>query len=140
MKKFLLITISLATASIIHANAQQPLAVQIAVEIERVRQQVEAEDAYWSKRGYVREGNVYRNIYSNQGRNTADINRERCIGESQRPDPVKEAEAARQARLAADPWGPGGQFDNRLKLTPEAKLASQGNTAANQWAQARGVR
>ena len=140
MKKFLLITISLATASIINANAQPPLAVQIAVEIERVRQQVEAEDAYWSKRGYIREGNVYRNIYSNQGRNTADINRERCIGESQRPDPVKEAQAAYQARLAADPWGRGGQFDNRLKLTPKEKLASQGNTAANQWAQAGGVR
>lgn len=32
-------------------------------------------------------------------------------------------------------WGPGGAFANRPQMSPEATLASQGNTAANQWAQ-----
>lgn len=50
-------------------------------------------------------------------------------------DPVAHAQEQHQARLAGDPWGPGGQFANRPQLSEEAKLASQGNTATNQWAQ-----
>lgn len=50
-------------------------------------------------------------------------------------DPVAHAQEMYTARQAKDPWGPGGQFANRPQLSEEAKLASQGNTATNQWAQ-----
>lgn len=50
-------------------------------------------------------------------------------------DPVAHAQQQYQARLAKDPWGPGGQFEGRRAAdlySPEAIVASQGNTAENQ--------
>ena len=50
-------------------------------------------------------------------------------------DPVAHAQQQYQARLARDPWGPGGQFEGRRAAdlySPEAIVASQGNTAENQ--------
>jgi FKBP-type peptidyl-prolyl cis-trans isomerase 2 len=50
-------------------------------------------------------------------------------------DPVGYAQRQREARLATDPWGPGGQFEGRRAAdlyTPEEILATQGNTAQNQ--------
>ena len=58
--------------------------------------------------------------------------REAAIG------PERTAQENYQARLASDPWAAGGLFEGRRaadRLSPEAILASQGNTAANQWAQ-----
>lgn len=58
-------------------------------------------------------------------------------------DPVRFAQQQYQARQAQDPWGPGGQFEGRRAAdlyTPEAILASQGNTAENQWAQLGGAK
>jgi hypothetical protein len=55
-------------------------------------------------------------------------------------DPVKFAEQRRAASLA-DPFGPGGYFEGRRAadiMTPEEIMASQGPTAANQWASLRG--
>lgn len=57
-------------------------------------------------------------------------------------DPVRFAEQRRAASLA-DPFGPGGYFEGRRAAdlyTPEAILASQGNTAENQWAQRGGAK
>ena len=59
--------------------------------------------------------------------------------QAQAQDPVRFAQENYQARLASDPWGPGGQFANAYHLTPTAALASQGNNATNQWAQRGGV-
>jgi hypothetical protein len=50
-------------------------------------------------------------------------------------DPVRYAQEQQTARLATDPWGPGGQFAGRRAqdlYTPEAIIASGGNTAENQ--------
>lgn len=47
------------------------------------------------------------------------------------PDPVQREVQANQAWAA--------KFPNRPQLTPEARLASQGNNATNQWAQLGGV-
>jgi hypothetical protein len=58
--------------------------------------------------------------------------------QAQAQDPVRFAQENYQARLATDPWGPGGQFAGHTAaetMSPEAILASQGNNAMNQWAQ-----
>jgi hypothetical protein len=55
-------------------------------------------------------------------------------------DPVKFAQQQYQARLASDPWAAGGQFAGKSAadiMTPEEIMASQGSTAANQWASMR---
>jgi hypothetical protein len=55
-------------------------------------------------------------------------------------DPVRFAEQRRAASLA-DPFGAGGYFEGRRAadlMTPEEIMASQGPTAANQWASLRG--
>lgn len=66
---------------------------------------------------------------------------EKAAGLQSAKDPVgwaiKQGEAANIARNA-DPWGVGGAFEGRRAadlMTPQQILASQGNTAANQWAQ-----
>jgi hypothetical protein len=54
---------------------------------------------------------------------------------AQAQDPVAWEQKQREARLARDPWGPGGQFAGRRAAdlyTPEEILATQGNTAENQ--------
>jgi len=51
-----------------------------------------------------------------------------------RNTPVQDANNAHDARLAADPWAEGGLFANRPQLSPEARAASQGLNATNQWA------
>jgi hypothetical protein len=54
-------------------------------------------------------------------------------------DPVKFAQQRREAGLA-DPFGAGGYFEGRRAadiMTPEEIMASQGGTAANQWASMR---
>jgi hypothetical protein len=58
---------------------------------------------------------------------------------AQASDPVRYAQEQYTARQASDPWGPGGQFADRPRLTPEAAIASQGNNAVNQWAQQGGI-
>jgi hypothetical protein len=58
-------------------------------------------------------------------------------------DPVgyynKMASLPSNAPGSLSPFAPGGQFENVPRLTPAAQLASQGNTATNQWAQMGGV-
>lgn len=52
---------------------------------------------------------------------------------------IKQGEAANIARNA-NPWGEGGAFEGRRAadvMTPEEIMASQGRTAANQWASKR---
>jgi hypothetical protein len=54
-------------------------------------------------------------------------------------DPVRLARERQEASLAA-PFGPGGYFEGRRAadiMTPEEIMASQGRTAANQWASLR---
>jgi hypothetical protein len=56
-------------------------------------------------------------------------------------DPVAFEQQNYQARLAKDPWGPGGQFEGRRAAdlySPEAIVASQGRTAENMIRQAGG--
>ena len=122
MKYIATILIALAVTGVTHVDAQD-LATQIVREVQRQRLHVEALDAYWGKRGYIREGSIYRKAYRNQERNTAYTSY----------DPVRAVKAANDARLASNPWGPGGEFANQPKLSPQAIAASQGNTAANQW-------
>jgi hypothetical protein len=58
-------------------------------------------------------------------------------------DPVRYEQEKQQARQAKDPWGPGGQFEGRRAAdlySPEAILASQGNTAEMQLRQAGAAR
>ena len=62
----------------------------------------------------------------------ADPVRPAEVAAAMRNDPYGDAVKARDARLAQDPWGPGGQFTK--KLTDPAIRASQGRTAENQWA------
>jgi hypothetical protein len=55
--------------------------------------------------------------------------------QAQAQDPIRFAQEQQTARLATDPWGPGGQFEGHRAAdiyTPEEILASQGNTAQNQ--------
>lgn len=52
---------------------------------------------------------------------------------------IKQGEAGNITRNA-NPWGEGGAFEGRRAadvMTPEEIMASQGNTAANQWASKR---
>jgi hypothetical protein len=61
--------------------------------------------------------------------------RERLQAFSEYQDPVAHAQGQQQARLARDPWGPGGQFEGRRAAdlyTPEQIVASGGMTAENQ--------
>lgn len=58
-----------------------------------------------------------------------------------RNTPVQDARNAYQARQESDPWGSGGAFEGRSAadlLSPTALAASQGRTAANQWAMVTG--
>ena len=58
--------------------------------------------------------------------------------QAQAQDPVRYAQQQRQAELETSPWAKGGLFEGRRaadRMSPEAILASQGNTAENQWAQ-----
>lgn len=58
-----------------------------------------------------------------------------------RNTPVQDARNAYQARQESDPFGPGGAFAGRSAadlLSPTALAASQGRTAANQWAMTTG--
>jgi hypothetical protein len=58
--------------------------------------------------------------------------------QAQAQDPVRFAQQQRQAELDTSPWAKGGLFEGRRaadRMSPEAILASQGNTAENQWAQ-----
>ena len=58
--------------------------------------------------------------------------------QAQVQDPVRLAQEQRQAELDTSPWAKGGLFEGRRaadRMSPAAILASQGNTAENQWAQ-----
>lgn len=48
-------------------------------------------------------------------------------------------EANKRAATVGSAWASGGAFADQPQLSPEAKLASQGNSAMNQWAQLGGV-
>ena len=63
--------------------------------------------------------------------------KEAYAAKAEAADPVAWAAKQHEARLARDPWGPGGLFEGRgaSQMSPEAVLASQGNNAMNQWAQ-----
>jgi hypothetical protein len=57
--------------------------------------------------------------------------------QAQAQDPVRFAQEQRQAELDTSPWAKGGLFEGRRAadiMTPAQIMASQGQTAANQWA------
>jgi hypothetical protein len=70
-------------------------------------------------------------------RQNPDIQLRAYQAAQQASDPVRYAQEQQTARLATDPWGPGGLFEGRTAaatMTPAQIMASQGMNAKNQWA------